>query len=249
MSDLWSVETLIVGSPYSSTCTLVANDRHRVIIDSGLSLDQSALEQALHARRLDLSDVDIVINTHLHLDHCGNNSLFPRAEVFMSRREMQWTSAFYAALFASRTPEQAAEEFYPELRSYEFAPRTIRNVVRLARLFWKPDRLGDASRRRWIETDELPRGLEVRPSPGHTPFHVSIQVAAPALVIVAGDAVLAEQPHAKVRTMIPYSRAAFLATRAALMLEAATIVPGHGPTFSAHPDSNSNGANGGTRHA
>ena len=239
MSDEWSVDTLIVGSSYSSTCTLVMNDKHRIIVDSGLSLDQAALERALHIRRLEPSDIDIVINTHLHLDHCGNNVLFPRAVVFASCREWEWAHAFYAALFSSRTPEQAAEEFYPELRSYELAPRTIRNAARLARLFWRPERLGDVSRRRWIETDELPHGLEALSTPGHTPFHLSIRVRA-ALVLIAGDAVLAEAPDAKVRTMVPYSRADFLATREVLINENAIIVPGHGPRFSTHPSRPSN---------
>jgi len=231
MSDNWTVDILLVGSSYSSTCTLVANDRHRAIVDSGLSLDQPALEKALRARRLEAADIDIVINTHLHLDHCGNNVLFPRAAIFLSREEWQWARAFYAALFSSRTPERAAEEFYPELRSYEFAPRTIRNAARLARLFWKQERLGCEDRFRWIEAAELPQGLEAVRSPGHTPFHISVRVAAAKPVMIAGDAVLAEQPDAKVRTMIPHSHAQYVATRARLMKENDTIVPGHGPMF------------------
>lgn len=232
MPDVWTVDTLIVGSSYSSTCTLVTNRAHRVIVDSGLSLDQPALERALHARRLEPGDIDIVVNTHLHLDHCGNNVVFPRAAIFLSRDEWRWTTLFYAALFASQAPDRAAEEFYPELRSHRLAPRTIRNVTRMVRLLWKPERLGVEGRFRWIETADLPRGLEVVPSPGHTPFHVSIHVAATTPVVIAGDAVLAEAPDAKVRTMIPYSRAQFLATRAALLRRADSIVPGHGPAFS-----------------
>src|SRR5262245_57319 len=232
MSDNWTVDPLLVGSSYSSSCTLVANDRIRAVVDSGLSLDQSALEQALRARRLDPEDIDIVINTHLHLDHCGSNIMFPRAAIFLSRDEWHWARAFYEALFSSRTPERAAEEFYPELRTYTLAPRTIRNAARLARLFWKPERLGREEQFRWIETDELPRGLEAVPSRGHTPFHISIRVTGAAPVLIAGDAILAEQLDATVRTMIPHSQAQYLATRAALMKENFTIIPGHGPMFS-----------------
>jgi glyoxylase-like metal-dependent hydrolase (beta-lactamase superfamily II) len=231
MSDAWTVETLLVGKSYSSTCTLLMNGAHRVIVDSGLSIDEGALEEALRGHQLAPDDIDIVVNTHLHLDHCGNNVVFTQAAIFLSRREWQWTMAFYAALFDSPTPERAVEEFYPELRSYEFAPRTVRNAVRLARLFWKQERLGAQDRFRWIESADLPAGLEVVPSPGHTPFHFSLRVAAPTPVLVAGDAVLAERPDANVRTMIPYSREQFLATRTALLRQAATIVPGHGPAF------------------
>jgi len=73
------------------------------------------------------------------------------------------------------------------------------------------------------------------PTPGHTPHHLSIRVEAPEPVIVAGDAVLAEDADAKVKTMIPFSRAQFAATRQALIDRGGTIVPGHGPVFQPRP--------------
>jgi glyoxylase-like metal-dependent hydrolase (beta-lactamase superfamily II) len=231
VSVQWIVEPLLEGSAYSSTCTLLTSRAHRVVVDSGLSLEERALVQALHRRGLEPGDIDTVINTHLHVDHCGNNAAFPRALFFMSRDEWRWTDAFYTALFASRTPEQAAPEFYPELASYGLKTRTIRNVARMARLFWRRERLGPEERFRWIETTALPEGLEAVPTPGHTPFHLSIRVAAPTPTIMAGDAVLAEDPEARVRTMIPHSRAQFLATREALLARGDRIVPGHGRAF------------------
>jgi glyoxylase-like metal-dependent hydrolase (beta-lactamase superfamily II) len=231
MSAQWIVEPLLEGSAYSSTCTLLTSRAHRVVVDSGLSLEERALVQALHGRGLEPGDIDMVINTHLHVDHCGNNAVFPRALFFMSLDEWRWTDAFYTALFASRTPERAAPEFYPELLSYGLKTRTIRNVARMARLFWRRERLGPEERLRWIETTTLPAGLEVVPTPGHTPFHISIRVAAPTPTIIAGDAVLAEDPAARVRTMIPHSRVQFLATREALLERGDRIVPGHGRAF------------------
>jgi glyoxylase-like metal-dependent hydrolase (beta-lactamase superfamily II) len=231
MSAQWIVEPLLEGSAYSSTCTLLTSRARRVVVDSGLSLEEGALVRALHSRGLEPDDIDTVINTHLHVDHCGNNSAFRRALFFMSRDEWRWTDAFYTALFASRTPERAAPEFYPELASYGLKTRTIRNVARMVRMFWRRERLGPEERFRWIETTTLPEGLEIVPTPGHTPFHISIRVAAPTPTIIAGDAVLAEDPDARVRTMIPHSRALFLATREALLATGDRIVPGHGRAF------------------
>ena len=34
-------------------------------------------------------DIDIVINTHLHWDHCFNNDLFPKAKIYVQKRELQ----------------------------------------------------------------------------------------------------------------------------------------------------------------
>ncbi|MGE5243093.1 MAG: MBL fold metallo-hydrolase [Betaproteobacteria bacterium] len=235
MSNAWVVEPLVQGSNYSSSCTLLTGGTHRVLVDTGLSVEEAVLLRALRARHLTPADIDIVINTHLHVDHCGNNALFTRASIFLSREEWRWTDAFYAAIFSSRAPERVAIEFYPELPSYDLKPRTIRNVARLARLVWRRERLGSEARFRWIETAELPSGLEVLPTPGHTPFHVSIRVVGALPVIVAGDAVLAEDPEAKVRTMVPYSRAAFAATRAALLARGERIIPGHGAAFRPAP--------------
>jgi len=227
----WTVEVLLVGNFYSSSCTLLTGDDHRVIVDTGLSIQEGELVDALARHHLTPGDIDIVINTHLHVDHCGNNSVFSRAAIFASKAEWDWTHAFYAALFSASAPEKVVPEFYPEIDAHGVKTRTIRNVARMARLFWHPDRLGVDAQRRWLETAPLPAGLQVLPTPGHTPHHLSIRVEAPEPVIVAGDAVLAADADAKVKTMIPFSRAQSAATRRALIDRGGTIVPGHGPVF------------------
>lgn len=37
---------------------------------------------------LDPSDVHIVVNSHLHMDHCGSNQFFPRAKVYLQAAEL-----------------------------------------------------------------------------------------------------------------------------------------------------------------
>jgi len=209
----------------------VTNSSHRVVIDTGLSIQQRSLLDALRARGLDPADVDLVINTHLHVDHCGNNVVFPRAAIALSKHELQWTFAFYDAVFATHAPEEAAARFYPELPTWGIAPRTIRRVTRIARLMWNQDRVGSEDRFRWLETSNLPTGLDVISTPGHTPHHISIRVAASPPVIISGDAVLARSYGANVRTMIPHSRTQFAATRDALLQSGLTIIPGHDAPF------------------
>jgi N-acyl homoserine lactone hydrolase len=232
MSTSWRVEPLLEGTPYSSSVTLVENGQHRVLVDTSLSVQRAALVSALAARGLEPADIDLIVNTHLHVDHCGNNAVFPRASIFLSRDEWQWASAFYATVLASHTPERVAPQFYPELPSYHLPARTIRNVARLARLVWNPAHLGPSERFQWLETTNLPAGLEVVPTPGHTPYHISIRVPS-AGVVLAGDAVLAEDLDAKVRTMIPHSREQYLRTREQLLHTGDAIVPGHGRLFQA----------------
>jgi len=235
MPEAWRVETLLQGTGYSSSATLLRHSSHQVVVDTGLSIQEADLLHALRARGLEPADIDIVINTHLHVDHCLNNVLFPRAEIFLSEREWRWTTAFYQAIFSARDVGHAAIEFYPELASYRLSPRTIRNVARLARMFWRADRLGRPERFRWLESSPLPAGLELMATPGHTPYHVSIRVPS-AGTIVAGDAVLAEDLDAKVKTMIPYSRDLYLRSRDEVLQAGLTVVPGHGRAFQPSPN-------------
>lgn len=42
-------------------------------------------------------DIDIVINSHLHLDHAGNNEYFPKAKFIVQREEIR--TAYYPEIF------------------------------------------------------------------------------------------------------------------------------------------------------
>lgn len=39
---------------------------------------------------VDPDDVDYVVNTHLHWDHCSNNALFRNARILVNRRELEY---------------------------------------------------------------------------------------------------------------------------------------------------------------
>lgn len=50
------------------------------------------LQGALHQINWDLDDVSIVVNTHLHWDHCDNNALLPNARFYVSEKEWQYAN-------------------------------------------------------------------------------------------------------------------------------------------------------------
>ena len=37
----------------------------------------------------DLAGIDIVVNTHLHFDHCGGNHRFAGRPIYVQRRELE----------------------------------------------------------------------------------------------------------------------------------------------------------------
>jgi glyoxylase-like metal-dependent hydrolase (beta-lactamase superfamily II) len=118
--------------PMSLNCLLVRSAGLTIVVDTGLGAklsdkerDKFGLENSQglldHLRQLDVApeDVDIVINTHLHVDHCGGNTVFdadgeptptfPRAEYWIQR--LEWADARYPNERTSRT--YLPENFIP----------------------------------------------------------------------------------------------------------------------------------------
>src|SRR4051794_33047193 len=67
----------------------------RVLIDTGMTHLHPAVADMdphlvpLSARAdFDLASIDVVINTHLHFDHCGGNHLFTGRPIYVQRREL-----------------------------------------------------------------------------------------------------------------------------------------------------------------
>jgi N-acyl homoserine lactone hydrolase len=66
----------------------------RVLVDTGMTeLHPFAAEldprlRPLSEQDFDLAGVDIVVNTHLHADHCGGNHLFAGKPIYVQRQEL-----------------------------------------------------------------------------------------------------------------------------------------------------------------
>jgi glyoxylase-like metal-dependent hydrolase (beta-lactamase superfamily II) len=106
-------------------CLLVDNGRQRILVDTGIGDKLPEAEQAritlsgrqrllrsLETVGVRAQDIDLVINTHLHFDHCGGNThyndegeavpAFPRATYCIQRLELadatfpnEWTQVGY----------------------------------------------------------------------------------------------------------------------------------------------------------
>src|SRR5690348_5323579 len=67
----------------------------RVLVDTGLTeshplvADMDPRVRPLGTDGFDLASVDIVVNTHLHFDHCGGNHLFAGTPFYVQRRELE----------------------------------------------------------------------------------------------------------------------------------------------------------------
>ena len=66
----------------------------RVLVDTGirevhpLTVDLDPRPRPPGQWGIDLAGIDIVVNTHLHFDHCGNNHLFAGTPIYVQRQEL-----------------------------------------------------------------------------------------------------------------------------------------------------------------
>ena len=98
---------------------LVLAGGHAVLVDTGVGDDSALVEKRFRPRRRSvaeqlaehgvlLADISTVINSHLHYDHCGNNRLFPNADIVVQSRELE----------AARRPGDIGQAFEGMERTY-----------------------------------------------------------------------------------------------------------------------------------
>ena len=102
------------GFGYSTVCLLESGDR-RVLIDTGPASRRGWVYKALESRGLGIDDIDTVVLTHLHWDHCQNTDLFRDARVLVHPRELDYAKspnradAHFASYFADMLAKMKVE--------------------------------------------------------------------------------------------------------------------------------------------
>jgi glyoxylase-like metal-dependent hydrolase (beta-lactamase superfamily II) len=160
---------------------VVRTPRRTILVDTGVGNDKERHESPLWHRRQsawleDLrragvapDEVDLVVCTHLHVDHVGWNTrlvdgrwvpTFPRATYLFHGEEWEfwkWESA------SGREPSGCVAD----------------SVVPVV----------EAGRARLVEADHvIDDGIRLEPSPGHTPGHVCVRITTPAgEAVFSGD--------------------------------------------------------------
>jgi hydroxyacylglutathione hydrolase len=77
---------LLKGQGKSSHNYLIRAAYRNVLIDSGLDQNFLCLQEQLFSLGLKVRDIDLVINTHEHLDHIGSNRYFQESSLIASHR-------------------------------------------------------------------------------------------------------------------------------------------------------------------
>lgn len=172
-----------------TTAWLILGGSSPVLVDSSFrSVEDAKAYQYLNCRRsasqslnvqlgnhgMQPSDIRYLIHTHVHMDHAGQDVLFPNAKIYVQRRELQNAAA----------PNMYPTPFYDRL-----------NVARLVHELWNRVEVVDG------DTEVLP-GIRCVLMPGHTPGHQAVYVDTPSgSTIIAGDAAM--NVRYNVRQLIP----------------------------------------------
>jgi len=76
---------------------------HKVLVDTGLEdfmvdpkveaelgITAEGLDEGLERLGVAPDEIEVIVHTHLHNDHCENDSMFPRAKVYVQRAELEF---------------------------------------------------------------------------------------------------------------------------------------------------------------
>ena len=80
-------------SPICSSVTLIKAEREgekNILVDTGYTGYEDEILGKLKEEGLGPEDIELIINTHEHFDHCANNHLFPRAKKIVDI--LQWNT-------------------------------------------------------------------------------------------------------------------------------------------------------------
>ncbi len=163
--------------PMAVTCYLVRSAGKTLIVDTGLGnrrrpgFPPGNLDQALREAGVSPSDIDVVLNTHLHIDHVGWNTV-DRED---GKREVFFPNA----------------RFYFQQAEWDFWMTTEQlSQPQNAHLVQCVEPLKDTGRITFVEKEQaIDDNLTFIPTPGHTPGHVAIGIMSGGeRAVVVGDA-------------------------------------------------------------
>ena len=87
-------ELLAEGEPMPVYVHVIDHPEARVLVDTGMTQVHPAVADMdpriypLNEQDFDIGSVDMVVNTHLHFDHCGGNHLFAGKPTYVQRQEL-----------------------------------------------------------------------------------------------------------------------------------------------------------------
>jgi glyoxylase-like metal-dependent hydrolase (beta-lactamase superfamily II) len=159
---------------------LIIAGKEKILVDTGMSETQEAdwhhpgsyqpegfrIDFQLSKLGVDPEEINRVIFTHLHWDHCANMKLFKNAEFWVHRQELEFALDPHILYYRSYNSEKLGVE--PAFKGVEF---------------------------KIVEGEyQLNDVISLFPTPGHCPGHQAVAVnTEKGTFVIAGDAVFSDE--------------------------------------------------------
>jgi len=159
-----------------------------LLIDSGFVGQPTLFDQlALHG--IAAKDIELLLNTHVHPDHVGNNRHFPFCPIMLSRIDYEFQRDYAHAMLEAGDVLGTFQRFYPEFQSKD-PQHHAEQAQLLVRNYWRDDVIGPIEHVQWFEDGPvLPPEIRLWPTPGHTPGHHAIEIiGTQKRLLLSGDA-------------------------------------------------------------
>jgi glyoxylase-like metal-dependent hydrolase (beta-lactamase superfamily II) len=173
------------GKPIIAPCyafLIVGEAIPPIIVDTGVKEDQldimgrlgmtctqrpdQKLSYQLAKFGLDFNDIEAILHTHLHIDHAGNDPLFPNAKIIFPRKEIMFA-------VADLMDAQYPPEYITYLVEQIHVPGKVRLIDYPLQLF---------------------PGIDLEPDEGHTWGSMNIKVnTKQGLAVICGDVIYDER--------------------------------------------------------
>jgi len=131
-----------------------------LLFDTGHYGDRSILLDTLKNLKISPADVNYVILSHLHYDHCLNFPLFPYATVILSAKELQYAKEVSSG--------QRIDTALPDGIDYLLKNYQVQT---------------------FISELELNPNMKLFEVPGHTPGSIALQIKRTSNIVLCGDAI------------------------------------------------------------
>tara|TARA_R110000851_G_scaffold73980_1_gene163130 strand:- start:11849 stop:12769 length:921 start_codon:yes stop_codon:yes gene_type:complete len=149
---------------------LLETQTHKILIDTCVGDCKQRVRSEFHEKQwnwlkgleslgLGVEDIDIVLSTHMHVDHVGWNTRFNGKE---------WVPTFPNARYLFTAPEW---DYWKENEGH---PALVRSGDYIGDSVWPLFHAGQAD---LVNMDhEIVPGVRLVPLPGHTPGHVGVEI-------------------------------------------------------------------------
>ena len=212
---------------------LVQKDNKNFLIDTGF-VNHKEIVYTLNKMQISALQIDYVLNTHIHLDHCGGNRYFRNAAIYLSEEDYFFQKDLMNSIVdaGNEQIEEIIQKFYPK-----FNQKQTKLFSRLAKemsQLWEDDIVGNSEQIYFIEKDWPFDFIEPIESPGHSIQHYCFKIHThPKPFLITGDALTTKAAFRLNKLDFPYCYDSneYLKNQREIGKFIGVIVPGHDKPF------------------